>query len=254
MTLRHFNKLFLPLAIVAVVMVIYAAKGEEDTTGGQTVTYKGQTFTVFVADREKHEISMHWQDGTGKPYSSIGKLLTAQQKEGKKVLMITNAGMFKPDFSPNGLYIESYETLVSIDTTSGSGNFYLKPNGVFMIGDLSYVFTTDYYQQMGSMLVCSNATQSGPMLVINDTIHPAFQPNSTNKYIRSGVGVDSLFRVQFAISNQPVNLHTFASLFKEQLGCKNALYLDGAISKMYLPPLRNDLGGQFGPMIMVTEK
>lgn len=42
-------------------------------------------------------------------------------------------------------------------------------------------------------------------------------------------------------------------MFKDKLHCKDALYLDGAISKMYLPELgRYDLGGDFGAIIGVT--
>jgi uncharacterized protein YigE (DUF2233 family) len=38
----------------------------------------------------------------------------------------------------------------------------------------------------------------------------------------------------FAVSEAPVNFHTFARLFKEELGCRNALYLDGTISQFYV--------------------
>lgn len=46
-------------------------------------------------------------------------------------------------------------------------------------------------------------------------------------------------------------------LFKDVLGCNNALYLDGAISKMYTNEKNastGDLGGQFGPVILVEKK
>jgi uncharacterized protein YigE (DUF2233 family) len=44
-----------------------------------------------------------------------------------------NGGMYKPDNSPQGLYIENREVAASLDTTTGNGNFYLKPNGIFYI-------------------------------------------------------------------------------------------------------------------------
>jgi uncharacterized protein YigE (DUF2233 family) len=36
------------------------------------------------------------------------------------------------------------------------------------------------------------------------------------------------------VSESPVNFHTFASLFRDQLGCRDALYLDGTISQFYI--------------------
>ncbi|MEP6949814.1 MAG: hypothetical protein ABI863_11090 [Ginsengibacter sp.] len=41
--------------------------------------------------------------------------------------------MYKTDNSPQGLFIEKQKVLSPLDTSSGNGNFYLKPNGVFYI-------------------------------------------------------------------------------------------------------------------------
>ncbi|MEO1653305.1 MAG: phosphodiester glycosidase family protein, partial [Bacteroidota bacterium] len=81
-----------------------------------------------------------------------------------------------------------------------------------------------------------------------------FTPGSHNKYIRSGVGVISPNQIVFIISRQPVNFYDFARIFRDYFKCKNALYLDGAISKMFLPEIgRFDLGGEFGPMIGIIK-
>ena len=97
------------------------------------------------------------------------------------------------------------------------------------------------------------ATQSGPMLVLNNQIHSAFNEGSTNVHIRSGVGVTKTGEVVFAISKKRVNFYDFALLFKEKYNCPNALYLDGFVSKMYLPAInRLDDGGNFGAMIAVS--
>lgn len=37
------------------------------------------------------------------------------------------------------------------------------------------------------------------------------------------------------MSEGGVTLYDFASVFKEQLHCRDALYLDGCVSQMYLP-------------------
>jgi uncharacterized protein YigE (DUF2233 family) len=91
------------------------------------------------------------------------------------------------------------------------------------------------------------------MMVINGVINDKFVNGSKNLNIRSGVGISNDGNVVFAISNEEVNFYDFAAFFKDKLGCDNVLYLDGAISKMYLPEIgRDELGGSFGVMTGVT--
>lgn len=42
-------------------------------------------------------------------------------------------------------------------------------------------------------------------------------------------------QIVFAISQNALNFHDFARLFKERLRCDDALYLDGDICAIYLP-------------------
>ena len=57
----------------------------------------------------------------------------------------------------------------------------------------------------------------------------------------------------FAISDVPVNFHSFATLFRDELGAPNALFLDGFISKLYAPGIgRNETGLDMGPIIGVA--
>ena len=98
------------------------------------------------------------------------------------------------------------------------------------------------------------ATQSGPMLLIDNKVHPAFKEGSSNLNIRNGVGIISEYEIVFVISQKEVNLFDFAMLFKEKLNCKNALYLDGFVSRAFIPQLnRNDLDGDFGVMIGILK-
>ena len=46
-----------------------------------------------------------------------------------------NAGMFHPDHSPVGLQIIDGTVRNPINTDDGQGNFFLKPNGVFALGE-----------------------------------------------------------------------------------------------------------------------
>jgi uncharacterized protein YigE (DUF2233 family) len=96
------------------------------------------------------------------------------------------------------------------------------------------------------------ATQSGPLLLMNRKIHPAFSKNSLNKLIRNGIGISSAHQVVIAISNAPVTLYEFALLFRDYLKCDNALYLDGVISKMYVHKLnRIETQGNFAALFGV---
>ena len=96
------------------------------------------------------------------------------------------------------------------------------------------------------------ATQSGPMLVIDGAIHSAFKKGSINVNIRNGVGILPDNKIVFAISKEEINFYDFAEYFKN-LGCKNALYLDGFVSRMYLPEKNlSATDGAFGVIIGVS--
>ena len=60
---------------------------------------------------------------------------------------------------------------------------------------------------------------------------------STSLVVRNGVGVSDAHTVHLVLSEDPVRLYDFASLFRDALHCPNALYLDGNISGMWGPAL-----------------
>jgi uncharacterized protein YigE (DUF2233 family) len=223
---------------------------------GGSFKYQGDPYSAIRVDPGSLKIGLHWKNAGGEKYTSIHKLKADLEQQGREVVMITNAGMYLPDNSPQGLFIESGKQLVPLDTAQGPPgrtlNFYLHPNGVFYIGEKGprVVQTGEFPQGEPGITL---ATQSGPMLVIHGQVHPKFTPGSTNTNIRSGVGINKEGDVVFAISDRPVNFHDFATLFRDALGCNDALYLDGAISQMYLPhSRRQDLGGDFGAIVAVT--
>ncbi|MEA2840293.1 MAG: hypothetical protein QOF41_1623 [Methylobacteriaceae bacterium] len=108
--------------------------------------------------------------------------------------------------------------------------------------------------ETGRFLACATkalyATQSGPMLIIAGHIHPKIHADGTSRKIRNGVGVASGRIVQFVISDNAVTFYEFASLFRDRLGCRDALFLDGSISSLYAPDLgRDDRLLSLGPII-----
>jgi len=196
---------------------------------------------------------MYLKDDRGKNFSSLGNLQLWLAQNHKKLVFAMNGGMYGPDHLPKGLFIENGSVQSPLDTSSGSGNFYIKPNGVFYVtaDQIPVICDTKIFRNSGSM---KYATQSGPMLVIGGQIGSAFTQGSANVNIRNGVGVLPDNKVVFAISKVPVNFYDFANYFKS-IGCKNALYLDGFISRAYIPEknwMQTD--GDFGVIIGISTR
>ena len=164
-----------------------------------------------------------------------------------------NGGMFRPDLTPVGLYIEDGKLLRKAVSRAGPGNFGMLPNGVFCISEHSVqVLETNAYLQENPN--CIFATQSGPMLVIGGKLHPRFLENSSSQFIRNGVGTSQEGQwAHFVLTKRPIIFHKFARLFKDYLGLNSALYLDGNVSQMYAPFINHvGHGRSLGPIIGVV--
>ena len=246
----------LPIAILLCAFIAIACSYSSLTTSTQeavqyeTITYRDQQFDIVRVDLRQQAIQLYWRDAAGKPLRSLRKLHNHFAQSGKTLQFGMNAGMYMKDGSPQGLYIEDGKTIKKIiRQKEGYGNFFLQPNGVFYLNaDTAGVLTTTAY--LTQNIKAQYASQSGPMLVIDNELHPVFVEGSKNLNIRNGVGRISPHELVFVISHKKVNLYDFAMLFKEALHCPNALYLDGFVSKAYIPSLeRKQLGGNFGVMI-----
>jgi uncharacterized protein YigE (DUF2233 family) len=219
---------------------------------GQREKNADDLFISYLIDTKKQDIKLYWKDDREIPFKNIGNLKTWLERKQLKLVFAMNGGMYKQDNSPQGLYIEDQKIFMPLDTSSGNGNFYLKPNGVFYIttNNVPVVCSTTNFSNNGQI---KYATQSGPMLVIEGRIHPAFKKGSANVNIRNGVGILPGNKIIFAMSKRETNFYDFAHYFKS-LGCKNALYLDGLVSRTYLPEKKwMQTDGNFGVIIAVTQ-
>src|SRR5204863_4909053 len=101
-----------------------------------------------IVDPATEPITMHWKNDSDRVFGSIGTLQHWLAREGRTLHFAMNGGMYTPERAPLGLYVESGETRVAIDRrTTGYGNFYMQPNGVFGISEDLKVFvvrTADY--------------------------------------------------------------------------------------------------------------
>ena len=217
--------------------------------------FEGVTYAICDVDLATERLTLFLYDEDGRPYGYFGTLNSALEKQGAKLGFAMNAGMYHDSRAPVGLYIENGKEFQSVITRAGPGNFGLVPNGVLCLRDgAAHVIETGRY--VAQKPDCLHATQSGPMLVIDGALHPRFLPDSTSRYLRNGVGTSTDGKTAtFAISNQPVNFHSFGRLFRDHLGLDQALYLDGNISRLRAPDLmRSDIGfGALGPIIGVIE-
>ncbi|OUS01454.1 hypothetical protein A9Q86_06635 [Flavobacteriales bacterium 33_180_T64] len=239
------NGILCALGITILAIVFFAFKRNQDISDSRFITH--------VVDLKKQTLKFYLQNNEGIRFRNHKALKEELNKRSQKLIFAMNGGMYLKDGSPQGLYIENGIVKAPIDTIKTAyGNFYLQPNGIFYITKKNkgvICKTIDFAQSPN----ISYATQSGPMLVINNTIHPVFSKGSKHLHIRNGVGILPNGNVLFAMSKELITLYDFAEFFKSN-GCKNALYLDGFVSRTYLPKKKwEQLDGNFGVIIGETE-
>ena len=196
----------------------------------KTVAFQGARFDVVELPLEAWDVRITWAKGGTRLADVEGSVRT-------------NAGIFEPGFTPTGLLVSSGSEFRPLDLRQGEGNFYLLPNGVFTVGGRAaqVLEAREYDGGLGG-----DATQSGPLLVRGGELHPRFNRASENRALRSGVGVRGR-TVVLAISRDDVNLWTFATLFRDELKCPDALYLDGVISALWAADAGREADLQKGP-------
>jgi uncharacterized protein YigE (DUF2233 family) len=219
----------------------------------ESLDFDGARFTACTVDMQSSDVRLFLRDPEGEVYGTFTRL-QAGLPDGVSLNLAMNAGMFHEDLSPVGLYIEDGAEVMRLVTRDGPGNFGLLPNGVLCISDdrADVIESLRFAERTPD---CRFATQSGPMLVIDGGLHPRFREHSASLNIRNGVGVSADGRrLVLAISDEPVNFHHFARLFRDRLATPNALYLDGRVSRLHAPGIdRSDFGFPVGPIIGIVE-
>ncbi len=250
------------IQLFAVTLLCLFVPGTAQAEPCRDESFKNSSYIVCSFDPTREDLRIFWRGDDGKPYRTFAALAADLEGKGKSLRFAMNGGMYEVDYRPVGLYIENGRELTRANTATLTGlphqipNFYKKPNGVFYIGDgKAGILETERF--LADRPEAYFATQSGPMLVIDGTIHPAFIVKSADRKARNGVGVSSPTEVHFVITQGSVNFHEFATFFRDGLGCGNALFLDGGrASGLYAPELaRNDAPGHggYGPIIAVVE-
>ncbi|AGU51309.1 hypothetical protein VAPA_1c42330 [Variovorax paradoxus B4] len=209
-------------------------------------------YTVVKIDLRRERLELFLRDDSGVEFKRLDRLEAWLAARNRQLLFAMNAGMYHADFSPVGLLVQEGREVAPLNLAAGTGNFFLKPNGVFLVSDAGprVVESSEYaaLPKEGVRL----ATQSGPLLLRRGVVHPAFIPDSDSRKIRNGVGVSGHTAI-FVISEQPVNFYEFALYFRDVLHCRDALYLDGTVSALHSPALRRtDFTRELGPILGVA--
>ena len=237
----------------AIALLMLALLGSAPGVEFSTVEVAGKRITVCRVDVKKEKLQLFHRDAAGLPLKRFERLASELELRGQKLVFAMNGGMYHGDFSAVGLSVAGGRQLTPLNTANDEGNFFLKPNGVFLVSDAGarVVESSEYLRLKERVLL---ATQSGPLLLRNGRMHPAFREGSANRLFRNGVGVPSPDVALFAISEAPVNFHEFATMFRDVLKCPDALFLDGTISSLHSTKLnRSDFRMDLGPILGVTE-
>lgn len=207
-----------------------------------------------VLASERYSLQLFWQQpNSTQPLLSFANLLTTLPTS-QTLNFAMNAGMYDENYAPIGYTVIEGKEIHSLNLKEGGGNFHLLPNGVMWWDKTGAVQITESNvldeQLKSGQAQPWYATQSGPMLVINNEIHPQFNPNSASAKLRNGAGICSDGNIQFVNSDEPVTFYQFAALFKDDLKCPNALFLDGGIaSALYAPSIDKHDKKEMGVMI-----
>lgn len=242
--------------VMALVMALFAAPLRAAPAAPcANVEDAGASYTVCEFDVREASLRLFLRDASGEIYGGFSSLADALAQKGETLAFAMNAGMYDADSAPVGLYVEAGRTLHGANTHAGAGNFHMRPNGVFWV-DGARAGVTETGRFVKSRARPAYATQSGPMLLLGRRINPRIHESGVSEKMRNGVGVADGHLVRFAISNQPVTFYQFASLFRDRLGCADALFLDGgSASALYAPALsRHDRFHPMGPIVGVVEK
>ncbi len=213
----------------------------------------GVIYHVLKASAES--IRVVWSDESGNPLRTFPNV--ARYFAAKRIPIVTlmNGGIFEPGGVPSGLLIQDGKELRRVNRSAGEGNFFLKPNGIFLIGSQgAAVIRTEEYPLKGFDV--QYAVQSGPLLLREGQAHPGFNANSTSRLHRNGVGVTTTGIVVLAMTDfdspKFPNLFEFAGLFRT-LDCPDALFLDGDLSQMRSGAALMEPSNAFGAILVVTQ-
>lgn len=242
-------------AIAAAALVVWPRGGRSEPPACGVREFEGSRFIVCTFDARRDELRLASRGADGAYLRGFEKLAADLGRDSDRVRFAMNAGMYNEAGAPIGLYIAEGQEQHGISLSEGPGNFHLMPNGVFWQDENSVVHVDTSQTFAAEPRAARWATQSGPMLVIDGALHPRIQHDGPSRNIRNGVGVRDDRTAYFVISSGVVSFGRFARFFRDELDCRNALFLDGSVSSLWSPELERQDGNQeLGPLVVVLKR
>lgn len=263
---RQFSMNWRPIFWLMLPALLYAcaetpAQPEEHLSGfpqdslflpSEIVSWEETRFLCFRVEPENHILSIVNK-------SPDGQILSFSDLMDSTVLYIGNAGMYEKTRLAKGLLIsDGHQTSPLDTTTSGYGNFYLQPNGVFWMDSAhhAHISPTKQMDEILQTEAVSQATQSGPILIQDSVINSLFGIDSPNRRTRNAVAINQAGQLLFVQSLAEVTFYELSS-FLLSLGMPEALYLDGVVSRSWhreLEPHYFGATGETGPLIVIRDR
>lgn len=142
--------------------------------------WEGIEFMVYAAAPEK--VELHWLDEeTGKPIRKFSRVQEIVKGKGRRTVLLMNGGLFEQGGIPCGLHIQEGKKLRPLNLADGEGNFYMKPNGVFLVTKDGKAMILESGEYARSKISPDIALQSGPMLLRGGMINSKFAKVSANR-------------------------------------------------------------------------
>lgn len=231
---------------LACVTPAVSAQSTTQSTAQSTAPINVQRFDIahnryraVIVDPARVDVRLRWMAPGGRPLGDLESARRQVRAEGKRFWMAMNSGIYSSRYTPLGLHVEEGQALGPLNQSSTpppgerDGNFFLTPNGVFMIDNgRARIMETGAFARSGARP--RFASQSGPILIANGRLTRAASNSVRRETTRNGVGIDGAGRVVFLIADDSVSIATFATVFREKMGCTTALYFDGSISGMII--------------------
>jgi uncharacterized protein YigE (DUF2233 family) len=251
-----------PLIVIATIVGLLAAAGlfvlprmQTRDTPCEVREFESSRFMVCAFDARRQDMRLYSRAAQGGYLRGFEALRSELGEGSRAVRFAMNAGMYNDAGAPIGLYVQDGDEQKSISLTDGPGNFHLKPNGVFWQGSDGALHIEVSEEYARALHAPRWATQSGPMLVIDGELHPRFAEDGASRFIRNGVGIVDQHTAYFVISSGFVSFGRFARFFRDELHCRDALFLDGTVSSLWAPSVgRYDNNHELGPMVVVLDR
>ena len=179
------------------------------------------------------QLGLYWKDEKGRALKTFEALQNWMHSRKKSLLFAANAGIYRdtPTFAPVGLHVEKGSARTRLSFATGCGNFCWY-SGVFFIEENRAYIKLREEVRTHDFSRTRLALQSGPLLMRSGVMQGTWSSASYNLNRSAVCTTSRAGEVLMILVMDATNLKQFFSAL-EEAGCKDALFLDGAVSAFY---------------------